>query len=107
MMSGIPKVENDNVQDCHFKIISEFDCRGYGTQLLDIKKLTIQLEILIREMTKEHSQEFKIILDEVTNIKIPRQKKCLECGTELELWDEDFYTDATHWYCPTCRMGMP
>ena len=105
-MSGIPKVENDNVQDRHFKIILEFDCRGYETQFSYIKKLTIQLEILIREMTKEHSQEFKIILDEVKNIEIPRQKKCLECGTELELWDQDFYTDDTHWYCPTCKMGI-
>jgi len=37
-----------------------------------------------------------------------RRRKCYECQTELELWDESMGNGlwtTPIWYCPTCKAG--
>lgn len=98
----------DNVKDYHFKINIEFDCRRYNSDLqhADMNDLKREIEIITRKILREHSFNFKISLEQAKQIEISRERNCVECGTRLELWSEDFYTDSTHWYCPKCETGM-
>ena len=96
------------VQDYHFEISLEFDCRGYKTELQhhDMIELKRELEIKVRDVLRKHPFNITSSLKLAKPIEIPRRKRCVECKTELELWNEDFDTDNTHWYCPKCGVGM-
>jgi len=98
----------DKIKDYHFKITLDFDCRGYQSDLQhsDMNELKREIEIITRKILRNHSLNFKISLEQAKQIDIVRERNCVECGTRLELWSEDFYTDDTHWYCPKCETGM-